>query len=124
MVAGCSAVRAARTACAKAQAPLSEVPTTYWATTRGDKASEARSACGTRPMFIRSLGSSPGIEVTNRSVIESRARAYSPPVSCQSEVSARWAAEANRSVSPIGESRPNSRFQSSGLVRPSSLRFG
>ena len=89
MVAGCSARRAARTAWANAHAPLSEVPTTYWATTRGESASDARSACGTRPMFIRSLGSSPGIEVTNRSVIESRARAYSPPVSCQSEVSAR-----------------------------------
>ncbi len=74
IVAGCSAVRAARAAWANAHAPLSEVPTTYCATTRGESASEARKACGTRPMFIRSFGSSPGIEVTYRSVIKSRAR--------------------------------------------------
>ena len=63
-VAGCSVVRAARTAWANAHAPLSEVPTTYCATTFGESASDARNACGTRPMFMRSFGSRPGIEVT------------------------------------------------------------
>src|SRR5215472_371811 len=41
-----------------------------------------------------------------------------------SEVSARWAAEANRSVRPIGDSSPNARCQSSGPARPSSPRLG
>jgi hypothetical protein len=67
-----SAERAARTAWAKAQAPLSEVPARNWQRARRDSCSSAWSVWGTSPTFIRSLGSSPGMQVTNRSVTRSQ----------------------------------------------------
>jgi hypothetical protein len=73
-VAGRSDVRAARTAWAKAQAPLSLVPTTNWQRARRESPSWACSVCGTSPMFIRSLGSSPGMDVTTKSVTRSHVR--------------------------------------------------
>ena len=124
MVAGRSAVRAARTASENACAPLSEVPTTNCARARAESPSWTCKACGTSPMLTRSLGSSPGIAVTSMSVIESQVRRQSEPVRACSVVSARCAAEASRSGSAIGSLMPNVFFQSSGRVRPSSPRFG
>jgi hypothetical protein len=67
-----SADRAARTACANAHAPLSDVPARNWHRARRDRWSSAWSVWGTSPTFIRSFGSSPGMQVTKRSVTRSQ----------------------------------------------------
>ncbi len=58
------------------------------------------------------------------SVMLSHVRRQSRPLSVCKVVRARCAAEASRSGNATGSRMPNAFSQSSGRVRPSSLRFG